>query len=77
MSNITDLKKAQKKKREKTDWAPEEIEQVAAKEMQEYKKKAEDEPDQLDNKPMLDHEKQSRAKVAVILFFKVKFTTTL
>jgi len=47
MSNITDLKKAQKKKREKTDWAPEEIEQVAAKEMQEYKKKAEDEPDQL------------------------------
>ena len=47
MDNITDLKKAQKKKREKTGWTPEEVEQMAAKEMQEYKKKAENEPDQL------------------------------
>ncbi len=47
MNNITDLKKAQKKKREKTGWTPEEIEQMAAKEVQKYKKKAENEPDQL------------------------------
>ena len=47
MSNIADLKKAQKKKREKTGWTPEEIEELAAKEMEEHKKKAENEPDQL------------------------------
>jgi len=47
MNNITDLKKAQKKKREKTGWTQEEIEQMAAKEMQEHKKKAENEPEQL------------------------------
>lgn len=47
MNNITDLKKAQKKKREKTGWTPEEIEKIASKEMKEYKKKTDNEPDQL------------------------------
>jgi len=44
---ITDLKKAQQDKREKTGWTLEEIKKNASKELRDFKKLAEDEPENL------------------------------
>lgn len=44
---VTDLKKAQQDKRQKTGWAMEEIKKIAAEERAEYKELAENEPDAL------------------------------
>ncbi len=46
-NKISDLKEAKKLKRKKSGWSADEIEELAVKEMQEYAKSAEKEPEQL------------------------------
>lgn len=45
--NITDIKKARRKKRDKTGWTTDEIKEKAKKELDEFKRLANEEPDDL------------------------------